>query len=136
MTTVRKLLSILFIIALTVTQLISQTKKTAGGDPELAKKIARFAPTVLTADTARLNAKDKLALNKIIEAAKLLDPLFLRQVWSGNAALESKLWLTSQRSVVNVLLFLHQRRSWSRLDSNEPFIDAYRREAATSRCLS
>ena len=129
MTTLRKLLSILFIIALTVTPLISQTKKTAGGDPELAKKIARFAPTVLTADTARLNAKDKLALNKIIEAAKLLDPLFLRQVWSGNAALEVKL-LADKSAVGRQRLhyFYINDGPWSRLDSNEPFIDGVPKE--------
>jgi len=129
MTTLRKLLSILFIIALSVTPLISQTKKTAGGDPELAKKIARFAPTVLTADTARLNAKDKLALNKIIEAAKLLDPLFLRQVWSGNAALEAKL-LADKSAVGRQRLhyFYINDGPWSRLDSNEPFIDGVPKE--------
>jgi len=129
MTTLRKLLSILFIIALTVTPLISQTKKTAGGDPELAKKIARFAPTVLTANTARLNAKDKLALTKIIEAAKLLDPLFLRQVWSGNAALESKL-LADKSAVGRQRLhyFYINDGPWSRLDSNEPFIDGVPKE--------
>ena len=129
MTTLRKLLSILFIIALSVTPLISQTKKTAGGDPELAKKIARFAPTVLTADTARLNAKDKLALTKIIEAAKLLDPLFLRQVWSGNAALEAKL-LADKSAVGRQRLhyFYINDGPWSRLDSNEPFIDGVPKE--------
>src|ERR1041385_1173882 len=61
------------------------------GDPELARKIARFAPTTLTANTASLSPGDRKALGKIIEAAKLLDPLFLRQVWSGNEALETKL---------------------------------------------
>ena len=70
-------------LALTValmTTLTAQDRKTAGGDPELAKKIARFAPTTLTADVSRLSAKDRQALEKIIAAAKLLDPLFLRQV--------------------------------------------------------
>src|SRR5258705_5090873 len=61
------------------------------GDPVLAKKISRFAPTTLTANTASLSAGDQQALKKIIEAAKLLDPLFLRQVWSGNAELQKKL---------------------------------------------
>src|SRR5262245_14400380 len=90
MTTCRNLFSLLFIVFLTATPLLSQ-KNQPNGDPELAKKIARFAPTVLTANTTSLSAKDKLALQKIIQAAKLLDPLFLRQVWSGNDALEKKL---------------------------------------------
>src|SRR5215218_9747345 len=58
---------------------------------ELNAKIRRFAPTVITADTSRLGAPDRRALEKIIEAARLFDPLFLRQVWSGNEALERRL---------------------------------------------
>ncbi len=69
----------------------------AAGDPELAKKIRRFSPTILTADTARLSAGDRKALKKIIEAAKLLDPLFLRQVWSGNDALQAEVGSRQER---------------------------------------
>ena len=53
----------------------------------LPAKIRRFSPTLLTANTSRLSAKDRLALRKIVAAAKLLDPLFLRQVWAGNEAM-------------------------------------------------
>src|ERR1041385_9189068 len=61
-------------------------------DPgSLPAKIRRFSPTVLTANTSRLTPRDRLALGKIITAAKLFDPLFLRQVWSGNDALKKKL---------------------------------------------
>ena len=97
--------------------------KTMNGDPELAKKISRFAPTVLTANTARLSAGDRKALVKIIAAAKLLDPLFLRQVWSGNAALEQK--LIADRTAIGkqrLHYFLINDGPWSRLDNNEPFI--------------
>src|SRR5215211_9021386 len=70
-------------------------RKEAGAESgelaELNAKVLRFAPTVVTADTSRLSAGDREALVKIIEAAKLLDPLFLRQVWSGNEALLKKL---------------------------------------------
>src|SRR5438046_1705482 len=69
----------------------SRSNKKVAGDPELAKKIARFAPTTLTADASKLSARDRQALARIIAAAKLLDPLFLRQVWSGNDALKVKL---------------------------------------------
>ncbi len=72
--------------------------KTPSGDPELAKKIGRFAPTVLTANTTHLSVTDRKALKKIIAAAKLLDPLFLRQVWSGNDELHKK--LESDKTVI------------------------------------
>src|SRR6266446_4134099 len=103
--------------------------KTAPGDPELAKKIRRFSPTVLTADTSRLSANDRKALQKIIEAARLLDPLFLRQVWSGNEALKMK--LEADKSVVGrqrLHYFLINDGPWSRLDNNEPFIEGVPRE--------
>ena len=93
-------------------------------DSELARKIKRFSPTVLTADTSRLSVGDRKALEKIIEAAKLLDPLFLRQVWSGNEALHQK--LEADGSVVGrerLHYFLINDGPWSRLDSNEPFIE-------------
>jgi Peptidase family M49 len=112
----------ILILALTITPLISQKKQT--DDAELAKKIARFSPTVLTANAAKLSVKDRQALAKIIEAAKLLDPLFLRQVWSGNAALEAK--LKADNSVAGrqrLHYFYIMDGPWSRLDSNAPFIE-------------
>jgi hypothetical protein len=94
-------------------------------DPaELAAKIRRFSPTILTASTARLAPKDRLALSKIIAAAKLFDPLFLRQVWSGNEALKRK--LEADRTPMGRMLlhyFLINDGPWSRLDEKQPFID-------------
>ncbi|MEP6743234.1 MAG: hypothetical protein ABJB61_12100, partial [bacterium] len=99
------------------------------GDPDLAKKIARFAPTTLAADLSKLSARDRQALAKIIATAKLLDPLFLRQVWSGNDALEAK--LEADKAAVGrqrLHYFLINDGPWSRLDNNEPFIEGVPRE--------
>lgn len=129
MTIHRKSLATLFILLLAVTPLLGQMKQTTTGDPELAKKIARFAPTVLTANISRLSAKDKLALRKIIEAAKLLDPLFLRQVWSGNAALEAKLLADKTPTGRQRLHYFYINDGpWSHLDGNEPFIEGVPKE--------
>ena len=87
MSSMKTTLSIGLVMVLLSSTLIGQ-KKNGAGDAEMARKIARFAPTPLTADTAKLSAQDRKALSKIIAAAKLLDPLFLRQVWGGNDALE------------------------------------------------
>jgi hypothetical protein len=119
-------------LALTValmTTLTAQDRKKAGGDPELAKKIARFAPTTMTADISKLSAKDRQALEKIIAAAKLLDPLFLRQVWSGNAALEQKLLADkSETGRQRLHYFYINDGPWSRLDDKQPFIDGVPQE--------
>jgi hypothetical protein len=90
----------------------------------LDDKIRRFAPTTLTADTSRLSAGDRRALMRVIEAAKLLDPLYLRQVWSGNPALLTR--LEADRTAegrARLHYFRINAGPWSRLDDNEPFIE-------------
>src|SRR6266850_3560391 len=131
MIALRRAVAFLLIMGFTLTTLTGQKKgnrKTAGG-PDLAKKIARFAPTVLSANTTGLSPNDRLALKKIIESAKLLDPLFLRQVWSGNEALEKK--LQADKTVAGrqrLHYFYINDGPWSRLDNNEPFIEGVPRE--------
>lgn len=126
MTSLMKLVSITLIVSFVMTIFGQQGKRGTGNasDPELAKKIGRFAPTELTADTSRLSANDRKALDKIIEAAKLMDPLFLRQVWSGNEALRQK--LEADKTVLGrqrLHYFMINKGPWSRIDSNEPFIE-------------
>lgn len=99
-------------------------KKMTGGDPELEKKIQRFAPTVLTANTSRLSAGDRKALAKIIAAARLIDPLYLRQVWSGNDALLKKLEMDhSALGRQRLHFFMINKGPWSQLDDDEAFIE-------------
>ncbi|MDT7603827.1 MAG: hypothetical protein QOF61_1824 [Acidobacteriota bacterium] len=105
---------------------LAQQQRAARGGGELAEltaKIRRFSPTVITADTSRLSAGDRRALLKIVEAARLLDPLFLRQVWSGNSALERK--LAADRSPLGrarLHYFYINDAPWSRLDENTAFL--------------
>ena len=125
--TIKPGISIVLTMVLISTTLSGQ--KTEGGDPELARKIARFAPTTLTADTSKLTARDRLALEKIIAAARLFDPLFLRQVWNGNEALEKKL-LADKSAVGSQRLhyFYINDGPWSRIDNKEPFIEGVPKE--------
>jgi hypothetical protein len=91
---------------------------------DLAEKIARFAPTDVTADASRLSAGDGQALDKLIAAGKLMDEIFWRQVWSGNVALLEKLKAdTSPQGRLKLLYFQINFGPWSRLDENEPFIE-------------
>ena len=125
----RTILCLLLISILMATTFNGQAQKNAAADSELAKKISRFSPTVLTADTSKLSAGDREALVKIIAAAKYMDPLFLRQVWSGNDALYNK--LQADKSVVGkqrLHYFLINDGPWSRLDKNEPFIEGVPKE--------
>src|SRR6267143_414251 len=96
----------------------------APADNSLAAKIRRFAPTILTANTTRLSPGDRQALLKIVAAAKYYDPLFLRQIWSGNEALLQK--LRADKSPLGrprLHYFMINKGPWSQLDGHEPFIE-------------
>lgn len=101
----------------------------SGEAAELGAKIRRFAPTVITADASALSPGDRRALAKVIEAARLFDPLFLRQVWSGNVALERR--LAADRTPLGRLRLYYFRINdgpWSQLDENIAFLPGVPRE--------
>jgi len=111
-------------LALSMTALVYAQKPFAPIDNPLAAKIARFAPTPLTANVASLTPNDRKALQKIIAAAKYYDPLFLRQIWSGNEMLMQKLQTDqSQLGHLRLHYFMINKGPWSQLDGNEPFIE-------------
>jgi len=51
---------------------------------ELNKRAAQFVPTPIKVDTSKLSAGDQQALVKLIAAARIIDPLFMQQLWSKN----------------------------------------------------
>jgi hypothetical protein len=105
-------------------RLIHQTVRTHEmSEDSLEAMIKRFAPTQVTADTSALPENERRALAKIIEASKYMDAIFLRQVWTGNVALEAKLE-ADKTSVGQQRLhyFRINMGPWSRLDENKPFI--------------
>jgi len=91
----------------------------------LKEKIKRFSPTEIKADVSKLSAGDKKALAKLIEAAKIMDSLYLRQVWSGNTDLLHKLRADKSRgSNERLRYFFINMSPWSGIDHQEPFIEA------------
>src|ERR1043165_63049 len=122
-------LILLLSFALTLSASHKTGKTEMATQPSLEANIRRFAPTTITADISRLSAGDRQALPKIIEAARLLDPLFLRQVWSGNDALLKKLEQDkTPQGRERLHYFKINNGPWSRLDSNEPVIEGVPRE--------
>jgi hypothetical protein len=117
--------SVCLAIMLNLVVLVSgQNRQRAKVATPLAAKIRRFAPTPLTADTSHLSVADRKALQKIIAAAKYFDPLYRRQLWSGNEALLKK--LEADKSTVGrerLHYYLINAGPWSQLDSNAPFIE-------------
>jgi hypothetical protein len=83
----------------------------------------RFAPTDLTVDLSRLSPSDRLVLARLVEASKVIDALFLRQVWDGNEAMLLDLIRDrTPEGQARLHYFLINKGPWSRIDHNRPFV--------------
>jgi hypothetical protein len=89
----------------------------------LKEMTARFAPAALRVDTSRLSAGDRAALPKLIEAGRVVNRIFLQQLWSGNLALNEK--LRQDQSVAGKARFEYfwlNKGPWSDLDEHKAFL--------------
>lgn len=89
----------------------------------LEQMTARFAPTELTADISKLSRDDRRVLAKLVQASKIIDGVFLGQVWSGNVPM--LLDLTRDQTPeggARLHYFRINKGPWSRLDEDKPFV--------------
>jgi hypothetical protein len=105
---------------------------------ELRTMTARFAPARIAADISSLPEGERRALARLVEAARVMDSLFLRQVWAGNDAMLQELSRASlsqaqaagiagsreaaEAPAARLHYFLINKGPWSRLDHNRVFI--------------
>jgi hypothetical protein len=121
-------LALIFFLGATYIPATAQKAKRKASAPvpglaELQKMAARFAPTTLRVDISRLSAGDRQALAKLIEAGRLLNPIFIKQYWSGNLALYTLLQQdTTPLGKARLRLFWINKGPWSALDDYRPFI--------------
>jgi len=89
----------------------------------LQQMAARFAPTDIGADLSGLSDADRRVLARLVDASKVIDALFLRQVWAGNEAMLLDLVRDeSPAGRARLHYFLINKGPWSRLDHNQPFV--------------
>jgi hypothetical protein len=93
------------------------------GLSRLETMTSRFAPTRLRVDTSKLSSADLSALAKLIEAARILNDVFLRQGWSGNPALYSRLQKDSTPlGRARLHYFWLNKGPWSDIDDFQAFL--------------
>lgn len=90
---------------------------------QLTTMAKRFEQVDMRADTSHLSAGDKAAIAKLIEAAKVIDTLQLRQRWSHNEAL----WEALKKDATplgkaRLDYFWLNKGPWSHLDENTSFM--------------
>jgi hypothetical protein len=106
--------------------LIPMLALTASNVPDLAQldhMIARFAPTEIRADISHLSSGDRAALVKLIEASRMLNDIFLKQMWSGNPVLYEKLKRDkTPLGKARLHYFWINKGPWSEIDGNTAFL--------------
>jgi hypothetical protein len=93
------------------------------GLDELRQMSGRFVRTPLVVDTRGLAAGDRQALIKLIQAARIMDDLYLQQLWSGN-------WVEYQRlrrdhselGRARLHQFWLDKGPWSAVDDQKAFL--------------
>ncbi|MFZ2323774.1 MAG: peptidase [Ignavibacteriaceae bacterium] len=118
----------LFITAAAI--LISCTEKqnqTPQNDLEetsmLKEKIAKFIPVEIKYDKTLLSDREKVVLEKLYRASKIIDEIFLEQVYSKNNQIKAEL-KNNKSEIANLQLqyFNIMAGPFDRLEDNEPFI--------------
>ena len=90
---------------------------------ELRASLAKFAPTPLEVDVSGMPASERKALARLVQAARVLDPLFLRQSWAGSEAWMVKLARdTTPLGQARLQLLLLNQGPWDRLTHGTPFL--------------
>ncbi len=121
----RLIFSVFVVVTLmSVLSVAQETRSKSSPDAaELNQMAARFAPTKLVVDTSALSAGDKQALVKLIEAAHVVNTLFMRQFWSGDLALYHKLE-QDKTSLGRARLhyFWINKGPWSEIDQHKAFL--------------
>lgn len=94
---------------------------------QLQQMTARYAPVKLNYDESGLSAGDRQALAKLVDAAKILNFVFMDQLWSGDRALYAKLQKdTTPLGKARAHYFWLNKGPWSDLDGHKAFIPGVR----------
>ena len=89
----------------------------------IKEKIAKFVPVDIQYDESLLSEREKVVLEKLYRASKIMDEIFLEQVYSKNSQIKSELLANnSDEAKVKLELFNIMFGPFDRLEDNVPFM--------------
>lgn len=117
----------LFVLALSILILSCSEKQNQTAEEsqveKLKQKIAKFVPVEITYDENLLSEREKVVLEKLYQASKLIDTIFLDQVYSKNHEIKNELMKkTDEASKLQLELFNIMFGPFDRLENDETFI--------------
>ena len=122
----RKQLAIVLggLLMLFLIQNCEQTMELQRADLKLVTtQLEKFAPVTVSYDKSILSEQDQQVISKLVEAAKLIDQIFLDQVFSKNDAIKKSLIkLKGPDDQTYLDYFKIMYGPFDRLDENKPFL--------------
>jgi hypothetical protein len=124
------LLISLFTASLILVSCDKKTDQTAEGVTDksegtemINEQISKFAPTELKYDASILDERQKVVVEKLYYAAKIMDEIFLDQVYSKNYEIRAELMAQdSEEAKAQLELFKIMFGPFNRLEDDEPFV--------------
>lgn len=98
-------------------------KTTVPNQTQLQQMASRFAPTPMRVEVSGLSTGDRQALIKLIEAARIVDDLFMKQYWNGDIELHQKLQKDrAPLGQARLHYFWINKGPWSDIDGYKAFL--------------
>ncbi len=88
---------------------------------------AKLADVTMNADTSYLTAEEREVVNLLIQAADLMQPIYLRQVSADNARLRAEIEKSGDKA--KLARFDQMMGPWDEMDEDKPFIGTAPRPA-------
>jgi hypothetical protein len=93
---------------------------------DIEQRLAKFSPTPLQADLSAVSPEDRRVLDLLVQAARQMDEIFLRQVWAGNPEMRDKIaaWTDQDGKAAVAAREFYELNfgPWDRLDGFKPFL--------------
>ncbi|CAG8511483.1 6044_t:CDS:2, partial [Funneliformis caledonium] len=83
---------------------------------EISEIIAKYAPISLGADLSDFTNNEKVAVEKLVAAGRIIDRIYLRQKWKRNESLLEQLLSATPRDENAILFFKLMKGPWDRVD--------------------
>ena len=118
------IITFLFIAAVTIAGCGKKTIQSKADAAYVAEQAAKFAAVTINYDQSLLDENETEALKKIVEAAKYMDEIFLRQVYSKNVKIKQALMASTEPADKPYQdLFAIMVGPFDRLEEDRPFIN-------------
>ncbi|MEO8033228.1 MAG: peptidase [Acidobacteriota bacterium] len=100
--------------------------------PDTARRLAQLPRTTIDYDRSLLDANEQQVVARLVEASKLIDEIYWRQVSEDNPAILAELQQRASHSMLEQAgydYFMVNRGPWDRLDEDKPFLGAQKKPA-------